>query len=60
MEYEGVITDVQMLNVAWAGLLADLAGRELTDDEFHELERLLKATCRMARNLPDTDLEEDE
>lgn len=59
MEYEGVITDVQMLNVAWAGLLVDLAGRELTDDEFHELERLLKATCRLAKTLPDKELSED-
>lgn len=56
---EGKITDLQMLNVAWAGLLEDLTGRELTDDEFHELERLLKATCRMARSLPAEDLEED-
>lgn len=56
---EGIITDMQMLNVAWAGLLEDLSGRELTDDEFRELERLLKATCRMAKTLPDEDVSED-
>lgn len=56
---EGKITDLQMLNVAWASLLEDLIGRELSDDEFFELERLLKATCRLARQLPDGDLEED-
>lgn len=59
MVYEGKINDIAMLNVAWASLLEDLVGRELTDDEFRELERLLKATCRLSRELPDSDLEED-
>ena len=34
MVYEGKINDIAMLNVAWASLLEDLVGRELTDDEF--------------------------
>lgn len=59
MVYEGKITDIEMLNVAWASLLEDLVGRELTDDEFRELERLLKATCRLSRELPPEDLEGD-
>lgn len=60
MVYEGEIQNIEMLAISWAGLLEDLAGREMTDDEFDELNRLLRATCRMARNLPDEDLEEEQ
>lgn len=56
---EGKIINIADLNVAWASLLEDLTGRELSDDEFFELERLLKATCRLARQLPDEELEDD-
>ena len=56
---EGKIINIADLNVAWASLLEDLTGRGLSDDEFFELERLLKATCRLARQLPDEELEDD-
>ncbi len=57
--YEGEIKSIDMLHVAAAGLLSQLIGRDLDDDEFWELLRILKAAGRLARTLPDEDFEEN-